>query len=150
MSTSFSHLDDRLHPIGSTLPNGVYDLFHRPWDSSDATWDSVLMMMVDGHLFGADRWGGLVTGRCDCRGIDDRRRLLVSLTIPCAGLPSQPCATEQVAFDTDLPDVDGKAAFTLTGTVEFAGQRHTIELHYRGPVPLPESRRRRTVCALSA
>lgn len=149
-TVAFIHADEprrRSHASAEADPDikdGVYELFYSCDDGGGRGADSLLLVMRQGRLIGADRWGGLVTGRCEFDRPSRRHRFLVELDVPRDGIlvtgAPAPCAKQSIELVADLSG----APYNATGMVELFGERISLELLYRGPVPLPPDGRRGT------
>lgn len=122
------------------IEDGVYELFYGP-DGSPC-FDSLLLVMRRGQLIGADRWGGLVTGRAEPDG-RGRHRFLVSFDIPQGGILATGAVLSSTVQTFELVADLGEAPYKAAGSLDLMGKRISLELVYRGPVPLPRDGRKR-------
>ena len=128
--------------VSPAFQDGVYELFYRHDDVSNPSSDSLLLVMRQGQLLGADRWGGLISGHCRFDPSTGRHRFDVVFDAPAHGTlvtgNAPPSAAQPIELVTDVPDT-GRA----TGTIDLFGASVTLELQYRGPLPLPPTARPR-------
>ena len=117
------------------LQDGLYELFYRADAAPGLGSDSLLLALRDGNILGSDKWGGLLTGRCEYLIGPLEHHIHVQLYVPPGGI--------LVTDDTPLPtgcavDLDlrfGNYADFASGLVEVAGQQVRVELLFKGPMP---------------
>lgn len=129
--------------IQSNIKDGVYELFYRCQNQPPhAGSDSLLLVMRQGQLLGADRWGGLISGRCRFDEPSGRHHFEVIFDGPPDGVlvtgAAPPATTRSIELVTDVAGWD-----KATGTVDLFGESVSLELQYCGPLPLPTERRQR-------
>jgi hypothetical protein len=125
----------------AAIRDGVYELFYKSQRTADPSWDTLLLIMRQGHLLGADRWGGIIIGTCEFDPSVGRHKFTVTLDVPADGLlvtgAAAPSASQTIEFVAQL---NGQT-YSTAGTIELFGEAVAVELVYRGPVHLPKSSR---------
>lgn len=124
------------------IKDGVYELFYRcPCGPLGSGSDSLLLVMRQGQLLGADRWGGLISGRCRFDEPTGRHHFEVMFDGPPDGVlvtgAAPPATTRTIELVADVAG-SGKAS----GTVDLFGESVSLELQYCGPLPAPPRSRR--------
>lgn len=117
------------------LKDGVYELFYRSDAACDIAFDSLLLALRDGHILGSDKWGGVLTGRCEFDRQSDRHRVHVRLHVPPGGMLVTDDAPRILGAEIDLSLSFSEYSDIASGLVEVGGQPVRVELLFKGPVP---------------
>lgn len=128
--------------IAPNIKDGVYELFYRiETETQTASSDSLLLVMRQGQLLGADRWGGLISGHCRYDEPTGRHHFEVMFDGPPDGIlvtgAAPPANTRTIELVAEAAG-SGKA----TGMVDLFGESVSLELQYCGPLPAPQRGRR--------
>ena len=117
------------------LRDGLYELFYRVDADPSLGSDSLLLALRDGNILGSDKWGGLLTGRCDFITSADEHRVCVQLHVPPGGMLVTDAAPHSTSRSVALDLRFGEYADLASGLVEVAGQPVRVELLFKGPMP---------------
>lgn len=119
------------------LKDGLYELYYRAETDPDSGYDSLLLALRKGAILGSDRWGGVVTGRCEFDAATAQHQINVKLLVPPGGM----LVTDQVprirgdSIDVAITLGTTGATSAQCGLVDVGGQQVRVELKFKGPVP---------------
>ena len=117
------------------LKDGLYELYYRALAAPEGCFESMLLVLRDGKVLGADTWGGVCLGNCSFDPRRGRYQINLCLHVPPGGVlitddaPRPQGGTIEIGAEMDDPRGYGS---TL---VEVCGQPVSIELQFRGPAP---------------
>ena len=117
------------------LQDGLYELFYRADADTSVGSDSLLLALRDGNILGSDKWGGLLTGRCEYLTSHHEHHIHVQLYVPPGGILVTDDTPHPTGCAVDLDLRFGKFADFASGLVEVAGQPVRVELLFKGPMP---------------
>lgn len=124
-------------PDSTRIADGVYELFYSCDSAQAGASDSLLILVRDGRLIGADRWGGLITGHHILDEETGGHRFVVELDVPANGIlvtgAQPPAAKRTIELVADLSG----APYNARGRIDLFGAPVSLELVYRGPLALP-------------
>jgi hypothetical protein len=117
------------------LPDGLYELLYRADADPGLGFDSLLLALRNGNILGSDKWGGLLTGRCEFNSNADEHQVNVRLHVPPGGMLVTDYMPHPTSRDVALDLRFSRYDDLVSGLVEVAGQPVRVELLFKGPVP---------------